>query len=36
MTHLAMLEVDDKGNNAMWGDHVTDAEYAAAPAIDEA
>src|SRR6266567_6777314 len=36
MTHLAMLEVDDKGNKAMWGDHVTDAEYAAAPAIDEA
>jgi len=36
MTHLAMLEVDDKGNNATWGDHVTDAEYAAAPAIEEA
>jgi len=35
MTHLAMLEVDDKGNNATWGDHVTDAEYAAAPAIEE-
>jgi quercetin dioxygenase-like cupin family protein len=34
MTHLAMLEVDDKGNNATWGDHVTDAEYAAAPAIE--
>src|SRR2546429_1339081 len=36
MTHLAMLEVDDKGNNATWGDHVSDAEYAAAPAIEEA
>jgi quercetin dioxygenase-like cupin family protein len=35
MTHLAMLEVDDKGNAAKWGDHVTDAEYAAAPAIEE-
>jgi len=35
MTHLAMLEVDDKGKNATWGDHVTDAEYAAAPAIEE-
>ena len=35
MTHLAMLEVDDKGNNATWGDHVTDAEYAVAPAIEE-
>jgi quercetin dioxygenase-like cupin family protein len=30
MTHLAMLEVDDDGNPAVWGDHVTDAEYNAA------
>lgn len=30
MTHLAMLEVDDKGNNATWGEHVTDQEYNAA------
>jgi quercetin dioxygenase-like cupin family protein len=30
MTHLAMLEVDDEGNSAMWGDHVTDEEYGAA------
>jgi quercetin dioxygenase-like cupin family protein len=29
MTHLAMLEVDDEGNNATWGDHVTDEEYKA-------
>ena len=36
MTHLAMLEVDDKGNSASWGDHVSDAEYAAAPSIEEA
>jgi len=36
MTHLAMLDVDDKGNNATWGDHVSDAEYAAAPAVEEA
>jgi quercetin dioxygenase-like cupin family protein len=34
MAHLAMLEVDDDGNNADWGDHVTDEEYGAAPAID--
>lgn len=27
MTHLAMLEVDDQGNAATWGDHVTDDEY---------
>jgi quercetin dioxygenase-like cupin family protein len=36
MTHLAMLEVDEKGNSATWGDHVSDAEYAAAPSIEEA
>jgi quercetin dioxygenase-like cupin family protein len=34
MTHLAMLEVDDEGNPAVWGDHVSDEEYASAPAID--
>ncbi len=33
MTHLAMLDVDDDGNVATWGVHVTDAEYAAAPSI---
>jgi hypothetical protein len=27
MTHLAMLEVDEEGNPATWGDHVTDDEY---------
>lgn len=32
MTHVAMLEVDENGNTATWGDHVTDEEYAAAPA----
>jgi quercetin dioxygenase-like cupin family protein len=35
MTHIAMLVVDQEGNSATWGDHVTDHEYAAAPAIDE-
>jgi len=35
MTHLAMLDVDDQGNTATWGDHVSDAEYSAAPAIGE-
>jgi quercetin dioxygenase-like cupin family protein len=34
MTHLAMLEVDDEGNSATWGDHVSDEEYGAAPATD--
>ena len=31
MTHLAMVEVDDAGTAATWGDHVTDEEYGAAP-----
>jgi quercetin dioxygenase-like cupin family protein len=34
MTHVAMLEVDDEGNPATWGDHVTEEEYGAAPASD--
>jgi quercetin dioxygenase-like cupin family protein len=29
MTHLAMLDVDDAGTPATWGDHVTDEEYGA-------
>jgi quercetin dioxygenase-like cupin family protein len=33
MTHIAMLDVDDKGTSATWGEHVSDAEYAAAPSI---
>jgi quercetin dioxygenase-like cupin family protein len=35
MTHVAMVEVDDAGTSATWGDHVSDDEYAAAPAISE-
>ena len=35
MTHLAMLEVDDEGNAATWGEHVSDEEYGAAPSIDQ-
>jgi quercetin dioxygenase-like cupin family protein len=34
MTHVAMLEVDDEGNSATWGDHVSAEEYGAAPPID--
>ena len=34
MTHLSMVEVDDEGNSATWGAHVSDEEYAAAPSID--
>ena len=32
MTHLAMVEVDEQGNPATWGEHVTDEEYGAPPA----
>ncbi len=32
MTHLSMVEVDDEGNSATWGRHVTDEEYDAAAA----
>ena len=35
MTHVAMLEVDDAGSPATWGDHVTDEEYASAPSLDD-
>jgi quercetin dioxygenase-like cupin family protein len=34
MTHLVLLQVDDEGNNATWGDQVTDEEYGLAPLID--
>ena len=34
MTHLSIVEVDDAGNPAFWGDHVTDQEYAAVPLAD--
>jgi len=27
MTHLALLQVDEAGNSADWGEHVTDEEY---------
>ena len=32
MMHIAMLQVDDEGNSATWGDHVTDEEYLGADA----
>ncbi len=34
MAHLAMVQVDDEGIPATWGDHVTDEEYGKAPAVD--
>jgi len=35
MTHVAIVEVDDEGNAATWGDEVTEQEYRAAPAIKD-
>jgi quercetin dioxygenase-like cupin family protein len=35
MTHLAMVEVDDDGNSATWGAHVSEEEYGATPPIDK-
>src|SRR5438132_3363244 len=32
MTHLAMLQVDDEGRSATWGEHVSDEEYGQHPA----
>jgi quercetin dioxygenase-like cupin family protein len=34
MTHLAIHEVDEGGNDAHWEEQVSDEEYSAAPAID--
>lgn len=36
MTHIAMLDVDEKGSSATWGPHVSADEYAAAPSIEDA
>jgi quercetin dioxygenase-like cupin family protein len=35
MTHLAMQQVDEQGNGANWLEHLTDAEYGAAPPTEE-
>ena len=35
MTHIAMLDADAAGNTATWGPHVTEAEYAAAPSVED-
>jgi len=36
MTHLSLVEVDDKGNSSTWGAHVSDEEYAAPRKIEDA
>jgi quercetin dioxygenase-like cupin family protein len=33
MIHIAMHQVDEQGNAVTWGEHVTDEQYGAAPAI---
>jgi len=33
MTHIAMQQADDDGKVVTWGEHVTDDEYALAPAL---
>jgi quercetin dioxygenase-like cupin family protein len=35
MLHLALLQVDEDGNSATWGEHVSDEEYGAAPAVEQ-
>jgi hypothetical protein len=30
-----MQQADDEGNVVAWGEHVTDDEYAQAPAVSE-
>ena len=35
MMHLALLQVDQDGNSATWGEHVSDEEYGAAPVVEE-
>jgi hypothetical protein len=32
MAHLAMQEADETGTPVSWGEHVSDEQYAAAPA----
>jgi quercetin dioxygenase-like cupin family protein len=32
MAHVAIQEADESGSPVTWGEHVTDEEYAAAPA----
>jgi quercetin dioxygenase-like cupin family protein len=34
MTHIAIVEVDDEGKPATWGDPVSDEEYESSPAGD--
>ena len=35
MTHIAMHLADESGSPVTWGRHVSDAEYAQAPTLEE-
>jgi hypothetical protein len=35
MTHIAIQQADEQGSVVDWGEHVTDDEYAQAPALEE-
>jgi quercetin dioxygenase-like cupin family protein len=34
MVHVAIHQADEDGTTVSWGNHVSDEEYAAAPAVD--
>jgi quercetin dioxygenase-like cupin family protein len=34
MTHLSLVEVDEDGQSATWGEHVTDDEYGATVSLE--
>jgi hypothetical protein len=34
MTHVAIQQADENGSPVTWGRHVSDEEYAAAPALE--
>lgn len=36
MTHIAIQLADESGSPVTWGEHVTEEEYAQAPAVPEA
>jgi quercetin dioxygenase-like cupin family protein len=34
MAHVAIHQADEEGTTVSWGEHVSDEQYAAAPALD--
>jgi len=35
MTHVAIQQADETGSPVIWGRHVSDDEYAQAPALED-